>query len=66
TSGFVQLDFGGRFQRVDNPAIPIRQQRTGGFEFDQNIQMNLQGTIGSKLKLGANFSNQNSFDFENE
>lgn len=65
TSGFVQLDFGGRFQRVDNPAIPIRQQRTGGFEFDQNIQMNLQGTIGSKLKLGANFSNQNSFDFEN-
>ena len=27
--------------------------------------MNLQGTIGSKLKLGANFSNQNSFDFEN-
>jgi cell surface protein SprA len=65
TNGFVQLDFGGRFQRVDNPAIPIRQQRTGGFEFDQNIQMNLNGTIGSKLRLGANFSNQNSFDFEN-
>lgn len=66
TNGFVQLDFGGRFQRVDNPAIPIRQQRNGTFQFDQNIQMSLQGTIGSKLRLNANFDNNNSFDFENE
>ena len=66
TNGFVQLDFGGRFQRVDNPAIPIRQQRNGTFEFDQNIQMSLQGTIGSKLRINANFNNNNSFDFENE
>ncbi len=65
TNGFVQLDFGGRFQRVDNPAIPIRQQRNGTFEFDQQIQMSLQGTIGTKLNLNANFNNNNSFDFEN-
>jgi len=65
TNGFVQLDFGYRHQRVDNPAIPVRQQRTGTFEFDQNIQMNLQGNIGSKLRLTANFNNNNSFDFEN-
>lgn len=66
TNGFVQLDFGYRHQRVDNPAIPVRQQRTGTFEFDQNIQMNLQGNIGSKLRLTANFDNNNSFDFENQ
>jgi len=66
TNGFVQLDFGARFQRIDNPSIPIRQQRTGAFDFNQNINMSLQGTIGSKLKLGANFNNNNSFDFENE
>lgn len=66
TNGSVQLDFGGRFQRVDNPSIPIRQQRNGTFEFDQNIQMSLQGTIGSKLRMNATFDNNNSFDFENE
>lgn len=65
TNGFVQLDFGYRHQRVDNPAIPVRQQRTGTFEFDQNIQMNLQGNIGTKMRLTANFDNNNSFDFEN-
>ncbi|WP_305982688.1 cell surface protein SprA [Roseivirga thermotolerans] len=66
TNGTVQLDFGGRFQRVDNPAIPIRQQRNGTFEFNQNIQMSLDGTIGTKLRMNANFDNNNSFDFENE
>ena len=65
TNGFVQLDFGGLFQRVDNPSIPIRQQRTGVFDFNQNINMSLQAAIGSKLRLGANFNSNNTFDFEN-
>lgn len=63
--GFVTLDFGGRWQRINNPAIPIRQQRNGGFEFDQQISMNVVGKIGEKLQVTANFDNNNSFDFEN-
>lgn len=63
--GFVTLDFGGRWQRINNPAIPIRQQRNGGFEFDQQISMNVVGKIGEKLQVNANFDNNNSFDFEN-
>ena len=63
--GFVTLDFGGRWQRINNPNIPIRQQRNGGFEFDQQISMNVVGKIGEKLQVTANFDNNNSFDFEN-
>ncbi|MEM8566687.1 MAG: cell surface protein SprA, partial [Bacteroidota bacterium] len=63
--GFVTLDFGGRWQRINNPDIPIRQQRNGGFEFDQQISMNVTGKIGEKLQVTANFDNNNSFDFEN-
>jgi cell surface protein SprA len=63
--GAVTLDFGGRWQRVNNPSIPIRQQRNGGFEFDQQISMNVVGKIGEKLQVTANFDNNNSFDFEN-
>lgn len=65
-NGFVNLDFGGRWQRLDNPSIPIRQQRNGGFEFDQQISMNVTGKIGEKLSVLANFDNNNSFDFEND
>ncbi len=64
-NGFVLLDFGGRWQRIQNPSIPIRQQKNGGFEFDQQISMNVVGKIGEKLTITADFDNNNSFDFEN-
>lgn len=64
-NGFVMLDFGGRWQRIQNPSIPIRQQRNGGFEFDQQISMNVVGKIGEKLSITADFDNNNSFDYEN-
>lgn len=63
--GFVTLDFGGSFQKIANPQIPIRQQRNGGFEFDQQINMSVVGKVGEKLAVTANFDNNNSFDFQN-
>ena len=63
--GFVTLDFGGSFQKINNPSIPIRQQRNGGFEFDQQINMSVVGKVGEKLAITANFDNNNSFDFQN-
>lgn len=63
--GFVTLDFGAAFQRINNPTIPLRQQRNGGFEFDQQINMSVIGKIGEKLAVTANFDNNNSFDFQN-
>lgn len=65
-NGNLMLDFGGRWQRVDNPSIPVRQQRNGGFEFDQQIQMSLTGQIGKKLNLNANFDTKSSFQFEQQ
>ena len=65
-NGFVTLDFGVRSQRIDNPSIPIRQQRTTNFEFDQQISLNVVGKIGDKLAVTANFDNNNSFDFQND
>lgn len=64
-SGFINLDFGGTWQNVDNPSIPQRQQQNGGFNFDQQISMNLVGRVGDKLEITANFDNNNTFDFQN-
>jgi len=63
--GFVTLDLGAQFQKTQNPSIPIRQQTNGGFEFDQQISMQVQGKVGEKLKVITNFDNNNSFDFQN-
>lgn len=63
--GFVNLDFGGQWQRIENPSIPLRQQRNGGFEFDQQINLSVVGKVGEKLAVTTNFDNNNSFDFQN-
>ena len=61
----MNLDFGGRIQKVENPSIPIRQQRNGGFNYDQQINLNINGKVGEKLNITANFDNNNTFDFQN-
>lgn len=65
-NGTVNMNFGGTWQRLDNPAIPIRQQRNGGFEFNQNVNMAVRGTIGEKLQVFGNFDNNAAFDFQNQ
>ncbi len=65
-TGYINLDFGGIFRRIDNPSIPIRQQRNGGFNFDQQIQMSVNGNLGEKMQINANFDSNNSFDFQNQ
>jgi cell surface protein SprA len=63
--GFVTLDFGANWQRLNNPNISTRMQRSGGFQFDEQISMNIVGKVGEKLTVTANYDNNSSFDFEN-
>jgi cell surface protein SprA len=65
-NGTVNMSFGGTWQRIDNPSIPIRQQRNGGFDFNQNVNMSIRGEIGEKLVVFGNFDNNASFDFQNQ
>ena len=64
-TGLVTLDFGGKWQRVYNPALTIRQQKNGVFDFDQQITMNVVGKIGEKLKITANWDTKAAFEFQN-
>jgi cell surface protein SprA len=63
--GNIDLTFGAEFSNVQNPSFTQRQQRQGGFDFDMAIQMNVQGSIGEKLKLATNYNTQATFDFDN-
>ncbi len=64
--GNIDITFGGDHQYAQNPNLTQRQQNTGGFNFDMGIQLNVVGTIGSKLKLTANYNTKSTFDFENQ
>jgi len=64
--GNIDLTFGVDFQNVQNPILTRRQQRQGGFDFDMDIQMNVEGKIGEKLNLSTNYNTGATFDFENQ
>ncbi|MDR6193648.1 cell surface protein SprA [Siphonobacter sp. SORGH_AS_0500] len=65
-NGSVMLDFGYLHQNIDNPAIPVRQRRTGNFIFNEQIAINFAGKIGDKLNLNTNFDTKAAFNFENK
>lgn len=64
--GNVEMTLGANVQKTANPNIPIRNRRTGGFDFDMNININVIGKIGDKLQLGVKYNTQSGFDFDNQ
>ena len=64
-NGLVTLDFGELHQHTYNPQVPKRQQKQGSFNFDNQIQMNVVGKIGEKLKMTVNWDTKATFEFQN-
>jgi cell surface protein SprA len=64
--GNIELIMGGQFQNIENPTLPKRAQKQGGFDFDMNINMSISGKIGDKLKLNTVYNTKAVFDFENQ
>ena len=64
--GMAEIKFGGKYQYVQNPGIPVRNQKTFAFDFDQRIQMNVKGSIGDRLELGINYDTEATFAFDNK
>ena len=63
--GSVELTLGVSHNRFDNPSLPIRQRKITRFDFQQQIQLNLVGQIGTKLKIGTSYNTGAAFDFDN-
>lgn len=64
--GNIELTFGGSFQNIQNPILTEDQRKQGGFDFNMDINANVLGQIGQKMKLTFNYNTQATFDFENQ
>jgi len=64
-SGFVEVDLGVRFTKQDNPSLSPRNRTNLGFDFDQRISVGLNGMIGTRVKVTANYDTQSTFGFQN-
>lgn len=64
--GSAELTFGFNNSKMLNPALPVAQQSLTTFNFDENIQLNVTGQIGTKLKLSTSYNTKATFDFQNQ
>ncbi len=62
--GNIDVKVGMDYQYIENPSIPLRNQRNYGFVFDEDIKINVDGNIGDKMNLGFNYDTQATFDFD--
>ena len=64
--GNLDLFLGLNQQFVNNPSIPERARRTGGFEFKPDANVNLNAKIGNNLNLPISFNTAPNLDFQNQ
>lgn len=65
-NGYVDLLAGYQGQKINNPTLPERARNFGGFDFNMNSQLQIDGNIGDKLKLPINYNTLANFNFENQ
>lgn len=64
--GEAELTFLGRVNKNENPLFNERQRVQTNFDFNQRIQMDVLGNIGTKMKIKMNYNTEAQFDFENQ
>ncbi|RZK53251.1 MAG: cell surface protein SprA, partial [Pedobacter sp.] len=64
--GDAELTFLGRINKNENPLFNERQRVQSNFDFNQRIQMDVIGNIGTKMKIKMNYNTEAQFDFENQ
>ena len=62
--GSAELLFGFKHQYVDNPSLTERSRNNNIFDFDEKIQLNINGKIGDKMNLNLGYNTEASFSFD--
>jgi cell surface protein SprA len=54
TQGTAELKVGFTKKDIDNPSLPIRNRKTTSFDFDEKINLNVNGKVGDKVNMNLN------------
>ncbi len=66
TQGTAELKVGATMKNIDNPSLPIRNRKTTSFDFDEKINLNLNGKVGDKVNMNLNYNTDATFDFDTQ
>jgi len=61
TQGSTELTFGYKSNTVENPALTQQMRTSNIFDFNEKIQLNVNGSVGDKVNFGLNYNTESSF-----
>ena len=64
TQGSAELKIGANTRFTDNPSLSERNRRVFGFDFDEKINLSLNGKVGDKVNMDFNYNSEATFDFD--
>ena len=64
TQGTAELKIGANLKSIDNPSLPIRNRKTTAFDFDEKINLSVNGKVGDKVNMNLNYNTDATFDFD--
>lgn len=64
--GSAELLFGFKHQYIENPSLTLRARNNNIFDFDEKIQVNVNGKVGEKLNFNMNYNTEASFSFDQQ
>ena len=66
TQGSAEMKLGINVKKVNNPALAASRRKTVGFDFDQKINLSLNGKVGDKINMNLNYNTEATFDFDSQ
>ena len=64
TQGTAELKFGVTLKEIDNPSLPIRNRKTTVMDFDEKINLSVNGKVGDKVNMNLNYNTDATFDYD--
>ena len=64
TQGTAELKFGATMKNVENPALTINRRHTTTMNFDEKLNVNVNGKVGDKVNMNLNYNTDATFDFD--
>lgn len=64
TQGSAELKIGANMKKTDNPSLAENRRKTFGFDFDEKINMTMNGKVGDKINMNLNYNTDATFDFD--
>lgn len=64
TQGTAELRIGATLKNIENPSLPIRNRKTTAINFDEKINLSVNGKVGDKVNMNLNYNTDATFDFD--